>query len=339
MVYVFGAYTLDTQRYEVRRGGQPVHVRRKVFQLLAYLLAQRERVVPKQELCEQLWPEQFISDATLDDCLAEARRAVGDSGRAQQVIKTLHGRGYRFVAPLTVLDQAAAPGAVPLEHRAAPETTRRRAPTVLRGPDAVQVPVAESALLVGREAELAHLYQCFAQAHAGQRQLVLLTGEPGIGKTALVDAFLHQVASCGPMPDARHGATCTPPPPALTPSPWLGRGQCIEHFGAGEAYLPILEALGRLARTAGEDVLKPILQRYAPTSLVQLPALCSADELAEAQRRTLGATPGRMLRELAEAIEALTTDQPLIMVVEDLHWSDPSTVALMSMLAQRPEPA
>src|SRR5262249_11974600 len=70
-----------------------------------------------------------------------------------------------------------------------------------------------------------------------------------------------------------------------------------------------------------------------------LPALLSADELAEAQRRTLGATPGRMLRELAEAIEALTTDQPLILVVEDLHWSDPSTVALVSMLAQRPEPA
>src|SRR5262245_48130465 len=100
MVYVFGVYTLDTQRYEVRRGGQPVHVRRKVFQMLAYLLAQRERVVPKQELFEQLWPGQFISDATLDDCLAEARRAVGDSGRAQRVIKTVHGLGYRWVAPL-----------------------------------------------------------------------------------------------------------------------------------------------------------------------------------------------------------------------------------------------
>jgi DNA-binding winged helix-turn-helix (wHTH) protein/tetratricopeptide (TPR) repeat protein len=339
MVYVFGVYTLDTQRYEVRRGGQPVHVRRKVFQMLAYLLAQRERVVPKQELCEQLWPEQFISDATLDDCLAEARRAVGDSGRAQQVIKTLHGQGYRFVAPLTIQDPASAPGGVPLPHRAIPETTGRRAPTLPRVADAVQVPASDPPFLVGRDAELAHLHQCFAQAHAGQRQLVVLLGEPGIGKTALVDAFLHQVASCSPRPDAGSGAVCTSPPPALTPSPWIGRGQCIEHFGAGEAYLPILEALGRLARTAGGDVLKSILQRYAPTWLVQLPALCSADELAEAQRRILRATPGRMLRELVEAIEALTTDQTLILVIEDLHWSDPSTVALVSMLAQRPEPA
>src|SRR5262245_34498193 len=98
MFYVFGDYTLDTQRCEVRRAGQPVHVRTKVFQLLAYLLAHRDRVVSRQELCAHLWPRQFISDVTLDACLAEARRAVGDSGRAQQVIHTRHGQGYRFVA-------------------------------------------------------------------------------------------------------------------------------------------------------------------------------------------------------------------------------------------------
>jgi predicted ATPase/class 3 adenylate cyclase len=122
MVYVFGAYTLDPQRYEVRRAGQPVHVRRKVFQVLAYLLAQRARVVPKQELCEQAWPGQFISDATLDDCLAEARRAVGDSGRAQQVIKTVHGLGYRWVAAVReqhdpAADVALSPSAVHPESR------------------------------------------------------------------------------------------------------------------------------------------------------------------------------------------------------------------------------
>src|SRR5215472_5239689 len=102
MLYVFGDYSLDTQRCEVQCAGQPVHVRAKVFQVLVYLLTHRDRVVPKQELCEQLWPTQFISDATLDSCMAEARRAVGDSGRAQRVIHTRHGYGYRFVAPVTV---------------------------------------------------------------------------------------------------------------------------------------------------------------------------------------------------------------------------------------------
>src|SRR5262249_9114102 len=112
MVYVFGAYTLNPQRYEVRRAGQPVRVRRKVFQVLAYLLAQRARVVLKQELCEQVWPEQFISAATLNDCLGEARGAVGDSGRAQQVIKTVHGLGYRWVAAVREQPDPAADGAL-----------------------------------------------------------------------------------------------------------------------------------------------------------------------------------------------------------------------------------
>src|SRR5262249_30008969 len=102
MLYVFGDSTLDTQCCEVRRAGQSVHVRPKVFRVLAYLLAHRDRVVPKQELCEQLWPGQFISDVTLDSCMAEARRAVGDSGRAQGVIRTWHGYGYRFVAAVEV---------------------------------------------------------------------------------------------------------------------------------------------------------------------------------------------------------------------------------------------
>src|SRR5262249_3526199 len=91
MLYVFGDYSLDTQRCEVQCAGQPVTMRARVFQVLVYLLTHRDRVVPKQELCEQLWPTQFISDATLDGCIAEARRALGDSGRAQRVIHTRHG--------------------------------------------------------------------------------------------------------------------------------------------------------------------------------------------------------------------------------------------------------
>ena len=83
MLYVFGDYTLDTQGYALSRAGASVHVRPKVFQVLAYLLAHRDRVVPKPELMEQVWPGQSVSDETLDSCIALARRAVGDSARAQ----------------------------------------------------------------------------------------------------------------------------------------------------------------------------------------------------------------------------------------------------------------
>jgi hypothetical protein len=117
----------------------------------------------------------------------------------------------------------------------------------------------------------------------------------------------------------------------------IGRGQCIEHYGTGEAYLPVLEALGRLCRQADGAGIVTVLAQYAPTWLVQMPALCNAAELDTLQRRVLGATPERMLRELAEALEVLSNAQGLILSLEDLQWSDASTLALLAMLARRHE--
>jgi DNA-binding winged helix-turn-helix (wHTH) protein/tetratricopeptide (TPR) repeat protein len=98
MLYVIGDYTLDTRRYELRRAGELIALRPKVFHVLAYLIEHRDRVVPKQELFEHLWPERFVSDVTLDSCITEARRALGDDGRTQHTIQTRRGHGYRFVA-------------------------------------------------------------------------------------------------------------------------------------------------------------------------------------------------------------------------------------------------
>jgi len=100
MRYFFGDYVLDSHRYELHRGSIPIKVRPKVFDVLAYLVTHREREVPKQELLDQLWPRQFIGDATLNSCIMEARQAVGDNGQAQRIIHTRYGRGYRFVAPV-----------------------------------------------------------------------------------------------------------------------------------------------------------------------------------------------------------------------------------------------
>src|SRR5262245_23695010 len=101
MLYVFDNCELDTQRITLRRAGQTIPLRPKVFQVLLHLLTHRERLVDKQELCEQVWPEQFISDATLESTLRAVRRAIGDSGKEQRIIQTLYGHGYRFVAPVT----------------------------------------------------------------------------------------------------------------------------------------------------------------------------------------------------------------------------------------------
>src|SRR5919198_547925 len=97
MLYVFGECVLDTQRYELCRAGHVSRLRHKVFQVLVYLLAHADRVVSKQELREQVWPQQFISDTALESTIKAVRRAIGDSGRDQRLIQTVYGQGYRFL--------------------------------------------------------------------------------------------------------------------------------------------------------------------------------------------------------------------------------------------------
>ena len=100
MRYIFGECTLDTQRAELARAGCVSRLRRKVFQVLVYLLAQADRVVSKQELGAQVWPQQFISDTALESVIKAVRQAIGDSGRSQRLLQTVYGQGYRFVAPV-----------------------------------------------------------------------------------------------------------------------------------------------------------------------------------------------------------------------------------------------
>ena len=107
MIYVFGDYALDTHLYELRHGGEPCPLGPQVFNVLAYLIAHRDRVVTKDELIEHLWPAQCVSDATVHQHVTAARKATGDSGRQQRIIKTLRSRGYRFIAPVEVRDDEA----------------------------------------------------------------------------------------------------------------------------------------------------------------------------------------------------------------------------------------
>ncbi len=98
MRYHFANCVLDTDQYALCRDGQLIRLRPKAFQVLAYLLCHRDRVVTKQELAEQFWPDQFITDAVVENTLKAVRQAVGDSGRAQTMIQTVRGVGYRMVA-------------------------------------------------------------------------------------------------------------------------------------------------------------------------------------------------------------------------------------------------
>ena len=107
MRYAFGDLVLDTERYLLERGGEPQHVQPQVFDVLSLLVANRSRVVPKTELLDTVWGDRFVSDSTLTSRIKAARRVVGDDGIGQTVIKTVHGRGYRWVADVEVSEDAA----------------------------------------------------------------------------------------------------------------------------------------------------------------------------------------------------------------------------------------
>src|SRR5262245_12257559 len=134
--------------------------------------------------------------------------------------------------------------------------------------DGAAVPLAAARPIVGRQAEVETLERWFARAATGDRQLGFLSGEGGIGKTTVLDLWLSHLA-------ARSTA-------------WLGRGQCAEHYGAGEPYLPVLEALGQLSRGPAGPALLAVLRRYAPMWLGQLPGLVSEAELERVQRQVQG---------------------------------------------------
>jgi DNA-binding winged helix-turn-helix (wHTH) protein len=148
MIYVFGEYELDTRLYELRCTGNVCQIEPQVFNVLAYLIAHHDRTVTRQELLEQLWPEQFITEAVLSYCIMAARKVLGDSGRAQRIIKTVHGRGFRFVAPLQERDHEA-PAAEALTVSTMPGHTERQPPPnkalLEMMPHAAASPISEGA--------------------------------------------------------------------------------------------------------------------------------------------------------------------------------------------------
>jgi DNA-binding winged helix-turn-helix (wHTH) protein/predicted ATPase len=297
---VFGPFRLDLRDERLWCGPEALPLSPKTFAVLRCLVTQAGQLVTKEALLEAVWPATVVSESILTVAIRTLRRVLGDQARTPRFIETVHGRGYRFIAPVS----ATMPAEQPMMER----PRRSLPPTVSRPP-----------LFVGREAELAQLAQWWARVQQGERQVGMIVGEPGIGKTALVEAFVAQVRA--------------------TEDVWVGHGQCVDHYGAGEAYLPVLEALGRLGRGPEGAPLVAVLRQYAPSWLVHLPALLSSEDQERLERLASSITPARMLRELAETLEVLTATRPLVLVLEDLHWSDRATLEWLAYVVRRRDPA
>jgi DNA-binding winged helix-turn-helix (wHTH) protein len=185
------------------REGKQIALPPRPFMVLRYLVEHPGRLITHDELLDALWPETYVQPQVLRTYMLELRKLLGDDAAEPRFIQTLPKRGYCFVAAVCECAEH--------ERGAGPSHARDGARAITKG-------------IVGRDEELDRLLQQMALAACGERQVVFVTGEVGIGKTALVDAFCHEL-----------GAEWS-----------VARGQCVDGFGEKEEYYPVMEALGQL---------------------------------------------------------------------------------------------
>jgi DNA-binding winged helix-turn-helix (wHTH) protein/energy-coupling factor transporter ATP-binding protein EcfA2 len=283
---IFGPFRFDTASEELFKGPERVSLRPKSLAVLRYLLDHPHQVIPKDELLGAIWNGSRVVEATLKVSIGDIRRALGGGTGTPKFIETVERKGYRFTAPLNV------------------QVTGRNA----GGPF----------IMVGRETELEQLQQHLEIANSGRRQMIFVTGEPGIGKTTLIEALAATLLDDGNV--------------------LVVQSQCIEQYGASEAYLPLIDAVEQLCLRDDMNAL-PILRRHAPSWLANLPSLIDSSERTDLGRQSLGIGAERRLREIARFLEAISADRTLLLVLEDLHWLDKASLNLVSYLARRTDTA
>src|SRR5262245_60630219 len=204
----FDPFCLDLPNECLWRGSQAIKLRPKAFAVLNHLLSHPGRLVTKEKLLDAVWPETFVGEAVLKVAIRQIREALDDDPKSPRFIETAHRRGYRFIGQIRNSGQTLAK-----DQRISTSTLALRADYLPRG-------------VVGRDETLSRMRSWLEKMLRGERQIVFVTGEAGIGKTALVDTFVRSVASDRSLR--------------------IGRGQCLEQYGTSEDYLPDLEAIGRL---------------------------------------------------------------------------------------------
>ena len=306
---------VDLHQQRLWRDGAPVELRPRAWQALDYLTRRAGQLVTTDTLLDALWGEQEVSLKTLANLMGELRLALGDQPGLTPVLQTVHRRGYRLMAPgfgthSTDTSAMAAP------RRPADTTKPLTEPADDSEP--AMLPACPAVALVGRHAELATLNQLRQQADTGARQTAWVSGDAGLGKTALLDQMMGRFAASGAV-------AC--------------RASCLEQHSAREAFGPVLALLadlcaGPLAGQAGSA-----LRRCAPTWLAQMPWLVQPHELPDSRNNLVGMGIGRMLREFGALVQTLCQHTALVLIIEDLHWADAATIDLLNVLATDRTPA
>jgi predicted ATPase/DNA-binding winged helix-turn-helix (wHTH) protein len=285
-VKYFAPFRIDPVERTLWRDDVRLALTHKAFELLRVLVDRAGHVVSKEALIELVWPDTHVHPDNVKVLVGEIRRALGDDPVRPRFIRSIVKRGYVFIAPVV------------------------EAPV-----DLSTTPLLP--IFVGRNSEMDRLTEAFDAASESDRRLVFVTGESGIGKTALCEAFLRIAVT-------RHAMRAT----------WT---QCINVAGPSEPYYPLLDALTRLARSAGDDLVASVLARHAPSWIPHLPVLAGESWRALPAGARV-ASSARMLREIVTALDALAEHMTLVLWIEDLHWADPATIDVLTSLGQRRDP-
>jgi len=286
-ILAFADFEVDLDLFELRRRGKAVEISAKVFDLLLYLIRNRERVVTKDELLAEVWHAQALSSSAIPTAVLALRKVLGDSREAPRFVENTPGRGYRFIGE--VCESLAEP-----RRGARGSETRRHSG------------------FVGRVPELAAITSAFDRCSQGAPQMILLSGEAGIGKTRTADEFAERGSARGAL---------------------VLVGRCREGEGA-PAFWPWVQIVRGLVENlasmheAAVRRLAPVLAQMTPEIRDRFPDLESLPPLdAEAARFRLFEAVTRLLQKGG-------SDQSLVIVLDDLHRADPASLHLLTFVAR-----
>ena len=273
-------WQVDTAGNEKR-----IDLKPKTYNVLRYLVDNPGRLITHDELLDEVWHDSEVQQDVLKGHVLAIRKALGDTAERPRYILTLRKRGYKFIAPV----------------RFDPAPEKQSRPRLGK--------------FVDRAQPLTDLRESLRLARSNLPQLIFVTGEPGIGKTELVERFLEDLGN-----DDSTSVTI---------------GHCIEGYGGIEPHYPVLEALDRLIRQRNGESVVQALKLVAPTWAVQVPGLLSGQTRASLQQQIAASSRDRMVREFCQLLDKLAERRTLVLVLEDLHWSDYSTLDLLSAFARR----
>ncbi len=304
-VYKIGDFSVDTDAIEVIGPDGVREVEPQVFDVLAYLVEQPDRLVTKEELLDNVWGDRFVSESALTTRIKQARRALDDDGRTQWAIKTIHGRGYRFVAETEEASEPVATGASPSQQRTPDEL-----------PDALRADTRH--MFVGRTGELAKARAAVTSSHTeGSFGWLWLLGEPGIGKTRLAAEVAGNARSDGHQ---------------------VLFGRNSEDLRV--PYQPFIEAIRSSIERTSEDQRQAAIDRIPEALDPLLPWDRSTSRPNAVQHQTDDETKRfRLFEAIVSWLVDHAGDAPLTMVIDDVHWAADSTLLLLAHLQQRTQAA